>query len=72
MIVYGINPVLEALRAGRVRRLRVARSDRRIDEALTLARELRVPVERVDVQAAWPRGSWRRASGDCRRSGPTP
>ena len=50
MIVYGINPVLEALRAGRVRRLRVARSDRRIDEALTLARELRVPVERVDVQ----------------------
>jgi 23S rRNA (guanosine2251-2'-O)-methyltransferase len=50
MIVYGINPVLEALRAGRVRRLRVARNDRRIDEALTLARELRVPVERVDAQ----------------------
>ena len=50
MIVYGINPVLEALRAGRVRRLRVARNDRRIDEALTLARELRVPVERADPQ----------------------
>jgi 23S rRNA (guanosine2251-2'-O)-methyltransferase len=50
MIVYGINPVLEALRAGRVRRLRVARSDRRIDEAVTIARELRVPVERVDAQ----------------------
>ena len=50
MIVYGINPVLEALRAGRVRRLRVARSDRRVDEAVTLARQLRVPVERVDAQ----------------------
>jgi 23S rRNA (guanosine2251-2'-O)-methyltransferase len=50
MIVYGINPVLEALRAGRVRRVRVARSDRRIEEAVTLARELHVPVERVDVE----------------------
>jgi 23S rRNA (guanosine2251-2'-O)-methyltransferase len=50
MIVYGINPVLEALRAGRVRRLRVARSDRRIEEAVALARELHVPVERVDAQ----------------------
>ena len=49
MIVYGINPVLEALRAGRVRRLRVARSDRRIEEVLTRARELHVPVERVDA-----------------------
>jgi 23S rRNA (guanosine2251-2'-O)-methyltransferase len=51
MIVYGINPVLEALRAGRVRRLRVARNDRRIEEAVTLARELHVPVERVDAHA---------------------
>ena len=50
MIVYGINPVLEALRAGRVRRLRVVRHDRRVEEALTLARELRVGVERVDAQ----------------------
>jgi 23S rRNA (guanosine2251-2'-O)-methyltransferase len=49
MIVYGINPVLEALRAGRVRRVRVARSDRRIEEVMTLARELHVPVEPVDV-----------------------
>src|SRR6478735_6024212 len=33
MIVYGINPVLEALRARQVRRLRVSsRSDKRIDE----------------------------------------
>ena len=52
MIVYGINPVLEALRAGRVRRLRLGgRGDRRIDEAVALAREMRVPVERVDVHA---------------------
>jgi 23S rRNA (guanosine2251-2'-O)-methyltransferase len=52
MIVYGINPVIEALRAGRVRRLRLAgRGDRRIDEAVSLAREAGVPVERVDAQA---------------------
>lgn len=52
MIVYGINPVLEALKAGRVRRLRLAtRGDRRIDEVLSLAREAGVPVERVEAQA---------------------
>lgn len=52
MIVYGINPVVEALRAGRVRRLRVAPGKgSRIDEALALARERNVPVERVDAQA---------------------
>ena len=52
MIVYGINPVIEALKAGRVRRLRLAgRGDRRIDEAVSLAREAGVPVERVDAQA---------------------
>jgi 23S rRNA (guanosine2251-2'-O)-methyltransferase len=51
MIVYGINPVLEALKAGRVRRLRLApRADRRIDEAMTLARKAGVPVERVEAQ----------------------
>jgi 23S rRNA (guanosine2251-2'-O)-methyltransferase len=49
VIVYGINPVLEALRARRVRRVRVGpRGDRRIDDALALAREQGVPVERVD------------------------
>ena len=38
MIIYGINPVLEALRARRVTRLRVSsRHDRRIDEVLALA-----------------------------------
>lgn len=51
MIIHGINPVLEALRAGRVRRLRVgARGDRRIDEALQLARAHGVRVEQVDAQ----------------------
>ena len=50
MIVYGVNPVLEALRAGRARRLRVGpRSDRRIEEAIALARARGVSVERVDT-----------------------
>ena len=52
MIVYGINPVVEALRAGKVRRLRVsARSDKRMEEILALAGAQRVPVERDDPQA---------------------
>ena len=50
MLIYGINPVLEALRAGRVRRLRVgARGDQRIDEVLALAKSRNVPVERADA-----------------------
>jgi 23S rRNA (guanosine2251-2'-O)-methyltransferase len=49
MRIYGLNPVLEALRAGRVQRLHVGRrADRRVDQAITLAREMHVPVERVD------------------------
>ena len=52
MIIYGINPVLEALRAGRVRRLRVGnRADRRLDQALDFARHIGVAVERVDPPA---------------------
>jgi 23S rRNA (guanosine2251-2'-O)-methyltransferase len=52
MIIYGINPVLEALRGGRVRRVRVGpRADRRVEEALALAREKGVGVERVDAAA---------------------
>ena len=52
MIVYGINPVLEALRARKVRRLRVgARSDKRMDEILALAGAQHVPVERADAPA---------------------
>jgi 23S rRNA (guanosine2251-2'-O)-methyltransferase len=49
LIIYGINPVLEALRAGRVRRLRIAaRGDRRIDAVQSLARTKGVPIERVE------------------------
>jgi 23S rRNA (guanosine2251-2'-O)-methyltransferase len=52
MIIYGLNPVTEALRAGRVRRLRVAsRGDRRIDDVLALARAGGVAVERVEAPA---------------------
>lgn len=48
MIVYGINPVVEALRAGRVRELRVGeRADDRIREVLRLAAERDVAVRRV-------------------------
>lgn len=52
MIVYGINPVLEALRSGRVRRVRVGpRGDRRVDQALALAREKGIAIERADAAA---------------------
>jgi 23S rRNA (guanosine2251-2'-O)-methyltransferase len=51
MIIYGINPVLEALRAGRVRRLRVApRADKRMQDVLALAEERGVSVDRADAQ----------------------
>lgn len=51
MLIYGLNPVLEALRAKCVKRLRVSsRADRRIEEAVALAREAGVAVERVDAQ----------------------
>ena len=52
MIVYGLNPVLEALRAGRVRKLRVGpRSDRRVEDAIALARKAGVTIERTDAAA---------------------
>lgn len=52
MVIYGINPVLEALRAGRVRRIQVGpRVDRRIEEALAAARSLGVTIERIDAHA---------------------
>ena len=52
MLIWGINPVVEALRAGRVTRVRVGpRADKRIDEALALARERGVPVEKADPQS---------------------
>jgi 23S rRNA (guanosine2251-2'-O)-methyltransferase len=48
VIIYGINPVLEALRTGRVRRVRVGpRSDRRVEDALRIARDKGVPIERT-------------------------
>ena len=51
MIVYGLNPVIEALRAGRVRRLKIgARGDKRTDEAVALAKSAGVQIERVDAQ----------------------
>jgi 23S rRNA (guanosine2251-2'-O)-methyltransferase len=48
MLIYGLNPVLEALRAGRVTALRVsARADARVQELLRLAQADGIPVERV-------------------------
>jgi 23S rRNA (guanosine2251-2'-O)-methyltransferase len=50
MIIYGINPVLEALRAGRARVVRVSgRADRRVQEVLRLAGEASVRVIRTDA-----------------------
>jgi 23S rRNA (guanosine2251-2'-O)-methyltransferase len=52
MIIYGVNPVLEALKGGRVKRVRVSsRGDRRIDGVLALARERGVVIDRVDGAA---------------------
>jgi 23S rRNA (guanosine2251-2'-O)-methyltransferase len=51
MTVYGINPVIEALRAGRVTGLLVSlRADERVGSALRLAEEQGVSVRRVQVQ----------------------
>jgi 23S rRNA (guanosine2251-2'-O)-methyltransferase len=48
VIIYGINPVLEALRAGRVTELRVGeRADARLKQLLALAGERGVRVRRV-------------------------
>ena len=50
MLIYGINPVLEAIRAGNVRELRVAeRSGGRIAEAIAAATRAGVPVRRVQT-----------------------
>ena len=51
MIIYGINPVLEALRAGRVKEVRVGRPRRRTPaEVMELARERGVPARRVPAR----------------------
>jgi 23S rRNA (guanosine2251-2'-O)-methyltransferase len=50
VIIYGINPVLEALRAGHVRSVRVAhRHDRRLAELLEVARKSAASVEQVEA-----------------------
>jgi 23S rRNA (guanosine2251-2'-O)-methyltransferase len=52
MLIYGLNPVAEALRAGRVRRVRIGpRTDRRIDDVIALAKRAGVAIERVDAPA---------------------
>lgn len=52
MLIYGINPVIEALKAKRVTRLRVSqRSDTRIEEIVQLAAKQRIPFDRVDGKA---------------------
>jgi 23S rRNA (guanosine2251-2'-O)-methyltransferase len=52
MLVYGINPVLEALRAGRATAVRVGhRADERIRAVILLAERQHVPVHRVDEGA---------------------
>jgi 23S rRNA (guanosine2251-2'-O)-methyltransferase len=59
MIVYGINPVLEALRTGRVTSVRVGdRGGDRMRDLLALAAERGVKVQRVpaDVLARLARG----------------
>ncbi len=49
MIVYGVNPVLEALKAGRATRDFITRrDDQRLKRLLELAAEKRVRVDRVD------------------------
>jgi 23S rRNA (guanosine2251-2'-O)-methyltransferase len=49
MLIYGINPVIEALRAGRVTSLLVsARTDERLREVLRLASARGIPARRVD------------------------
>lgn len=48
MLIYGVNPVAEALRAGRVREIRIAgRHDQRIRELLDLASARGVQVRQV-------------------------
>jgi len=52
MIIYGLNPVLEALRADRVRELRVAeRSSGRVRDVLRLASDRGVRVRQVPAAA---------------------
>lgn len=48
MIIYGLNPVLEALRAGRVKEVRIgARTDDRMAQLVAVATQERVRITRV-------------------------
>jgi len=50
VLIYGINPVLEAIRAGSVRELRVAeRAGGRVADAVSAAERAGVPVRRVQA-----------------------
>lgn len=51
MIVYGVNPVLEALRAGRVRTVRLAAVSQKTAEIRRFAQRSGVPVVRVSPAA---------------------
>jgi 23S rRNA (guanosine2251-2'-O)-methyltransferase len=52
MIVYGVNAVREALRAGRVERIAVsATGNPRVQEILALAAERQIPIDAVDTRA---------------------
>src|SRR5256885_13647078 len=62
MLIYGINPVIEALRAGRVTSIRVSsRADDRLSTVVRLAQDKGIPVRRVAV------ADLDRAAGDAGR-----
>src|ERR1043166_4166643 len=50
MIIYGINPVIEALRAGRADSIRIsARADSRLNAVIDAAKKAGVSIKRVDA-----------------------
>ena len=50
MIIYGINPVLEALRSGRVDAVRIShRGDARVNAVIDAAKRAGVAIKRVDA-----------------------
>jgi 23S rRNA (guanosine2251-2'-O)-methyltransferase len=50
MIIYGINPVIEALRAGNVDSLRISsRGDARLNNVIDAAKKAGVSIKRVDA-----------------------
>ena len=62
MLIYGINPVIEALRAGRVTSIRVSpRADDRLTAVVRLAQDKGIPVRRVTA------ADLDRAAGDAGR-----